>query len=280
MSWAAVAGFGADLVGGYISGKKADKAANALDIKAQELSDEAIAAGGPKDVNGMLGGVSFDDDGNATQTFSPVVQSYFDTQSDRLGGYGQQLADMGTGEEAATRFYEQQRSMFGQKALNDRLRAENRLRQKGGSTTESAQMMGQFDYQQMMADQKMQVDSWDKSQNYIDKTLDRESSAFGNIVNAGSLPDKAIEQGMALGTMAGNNAWKAAQMKMGGAETVQGANAGFWGGIGDSISGADWGGMLSAPSGVGAPGDQWSPGSNMSAWGSQSEYDFDQNFYS
>jgi hypothetical protein len=240
-----IGGFAGDLIGGAISGGGGTSAANDLKREQYRLADEATKEGRARDVSGILGGVTFDPEtGSPTQTLSPEMQEYFDKMNARTSRLGNQIDEYGTGEEAADRFYNQQRSLFGQKDMTDKLRMENRLRAQGGSTTADAQKMGNFAYQQMMADQGRQVNAWDQSQDYLDKLYGRETDAFGQAVKAGSVGDKYTKLGMDLGDMYGDNAWKSANFKLSGAETKAGADAGFWKGIGSSVGDADFNGMF------------------------------------
>jgi hypothetical protein len=271
MAWGLVAGA---VIGGVASNRAAKKSAASQDRAADLAYEQSL----PWDVSGMFGSATFDEEGRAANIqLDPEMQKLYDRLFGRAGGYAEQVEAMGKDPLAMQqKFYEEQKALAEPGEQQDRLALENRLLSQGmlGSTGGSGRM-GELQTAQSMKDLVRRSDAMSQSQQLLDLYRTRETGDIKQALGIGALPYDYASLGRGIGGGMSGAATYGAGLRSQGAMGIGATTASGWGGLGRAVGKADWGNMFgSNPN----PADQWSSGNNMSGWGSQSEYDFDQKF--
>jgi len=237
MSWVAAAVAGGKVISAY----GAKKAGGKYEDLMNRLSTEYGEASGPKNVTGMLGGVSFDPDtGNMTTNLSPEMQTYYDRLISRSDDFANQITEYGTGEDAARTFGDMRRSLTQESNYADQLRSANRRVAQGRDVTTGGAQEAAIERMMLRrAENEATVGDWDRGQKGLDALYGRESKNMQNLVTTGKLPDAYGQTGMQLGRDAQAVAAKIAEMQRKGSGTKIAADANFWGSVGSAVSG--WG---------------------------------------
>jgi len=221
---------GVGLIGQNKQRKAADRAAD----EARRQADLAYKRSLPWDVQGLLGGAEFDEEGRKLDlTLTDEWQSQYEQQladAKRQKGF---ISDIEADPMAAgQKFYEMQKALYAPEQEADRLALENRLLGQGmlGSSG-GASRTEALHKAQAAQDLQAQYAGLDKAQSMIDTYRGRQTGSLGTAESIAQMPQKYAQTGRGIGTGMSSIAAQAGQMGSDAAQAQGQTTANLWGGL-------------------------------------------------
>lgn len=261
----------APIVGSLISSrgakKAADRSASTQEAAAQLQYQQSL----PWSTTGMFGGATFDEEGRTAElTLSPELQAQADRLFGRAGVTAEQVEGM-MGDPFAMQqeLYRQQKELFAPQQERERLNLEARLAEQGTLfATGGIEKMRALQEAQQQQDLARQVQSLGQVQDLIDRYRGREAEDISQALTLGELPLSYAELGRGIGSNLSRSAQYGAGLRSGAAKNISDTQSAFWGQLGKSIGGMEWGG-----SGGLFGGTSMSPTTGYGGYGMGSSFD-------
>ena len=240
--WGAIA---SSLIGGIMTNRAAKKAAEAQ----RQAGEQAYQRSLPRNVQGLFGNFSYDEQGGSTMALSGDLQSQYDALMGRAGQTGQQIQDLNP-LELQQSLYDQQYGLLQPQQEQEMLAQESRLLQQGrlGSTGGAGQMQA---LQEAQGQQRagLLANSYATAQQTMDSMRQREAMDRQNALGIGALPMNYANTSAQMAGLMGAGAQYAGNAAQGAALGYGGTQANFWANAMEQFGDRkydkfDWGGMF------------------------------------
>ena len=229
----------APIVGGLIGASGAKSAAKTTAAAQESAAQLAYQQSLPWATRGMFGEATFDEPTRTVDiTGAPQFQEMAERYLERSAIPGAEAAAlMGSPWEAQQKIYEQQKALFAPKQEEQRQALESRLLAQGmlGSTG-GQKRLAALEEGFAMEDLARQAQALTQAQQMIDLYRGRETEDIGLGIKMGELPLQYAAIGRGVGTGLSGVASTGAQMRGQAAAGLGGAQAAFWGQLGQGVA--------------------------------------------
>jgi len=219
--WGAIA---SSLIGGIMTNRAAKKAAEAQ----RQAGEQAYQRSLPRNVQGLFGNFSYDEQGGSTMALSGDLQSQYDALMGRAGQTGQQIQDLNP-LELQQSLYDQQYGLLQPQQEQEMLAQESRLLQQGrlGSTGGAGQMQA---LQEAQGQQRagLLANSYATAQQTMDSMRQREAMDTQNALAIGQLPMNYANTSAQMAGLMGGASQYAGNAQQEAALGLGGTQANFW----------------------------------------------------
>jgi len=219
--WGAIA---SSLIGGIMTNRAAKKAAEAQ----RQAGEQAYQRSLPRNVQGLFGNFSYDEQGGSTMALSGDLQSQYDALMGRAGQTGQQIQDLNP-LELQQSLYDQQYGLLQPQQEQEMLAQESRLLQQGrlGSTGGAGQMQA---LQEAQGQQRagLLANSYAIAQQTMDSMRQREAMDTQNALAIGQLPMNYANTSAQMAGLMGGASQYAGNAQQEAALGLGGTQANFW----------------------------------------------------
>ena len=219
--WGAIA---SSLIGGIMTNRAAKKAAEAQ----RQAGEQAYQRSLPRNVQGLFGNFSYDEQGGSTMALSGDLQSQYDALMGRAGQTGQQIQDLNP-LELQQSLYDQQYGLLQPQQEQQTLDQESRLLQQGrlGSTGGAGQMQA---LQEAQGQQRagLMANSYATAQQTMDSMRQREAMDTQNALAIGNLPMNYANTSAQMAGLTGAAGQYAGNAQQEAALGLGGTQANFW----------------------------------------------------
>ena len=219
--WGAIA---SSLIGGIMTNRAAKKAAEAQ----RQAGEQAYQRSLPRNVQGLFGNFSYDEQGGSTMALSGDLQAQYDALMGRAGQTGQQIQDMNP-LELQQSLYDQQYGLLQPQQEQQTLDQEARLLQQGrlGSTGGAGQIQA---LQEAQGQQRagLMANSYATAQQTLDSMRQREAMDTQNALAIGQLPMNYANTSAQMAGLMGGASQYAGNAQQEAALGLGGTQANFW----------------------------------------------------
>ena len=219
--WGAIA---SSLIGGIMTNRAAKKAAE----EQRRAGEQAYQRSLPRNVQGLFGNFSYDEQGGSTMALSGDLQAQYDALMGRAGQTGQQIQDMNP-LELQQSLYDQQYGLLQPQQEQQTLDQEARLLQQGrlGSTGGAGQMQA---LQEAQGQQRagLMANSYATAQQTLDSMRQREAMDTQNALAIGQLPMNYANTSAQMAGLMGGASQYAGNAQQEAALGLGGTQANFW----------------------------------------------------
>ena len=219
--WGAIA---SSLIGGIMTNRAAKKAAEAQ----RQAGEQAYQRSLPRNVQGLFGNFSYDEQGGSTMALSGDLQAQYDALMGRAGQTGQQIQDLNP-LELQQSLYDQQYGLLQPQQEQEMLAQESRLLQQGrlGSTGGAGQMQA---LQEAQGQQRagLLANSYATAQQTMDSMRQREAMDTQNALAIGQLPMNYANTSAQMAGLMGGASQYAGNAQQEAALGLGGTQANFW----------------------------------------------------
>ena len=219
--WGAIA---SSLIGGIMTNRAAKKAAEAQ----RQAGEQAYQRSLPRNVQGLFGNFSYDEQGGSTMALSGDLQSQYDALMGRAGQTGQQIQDLNP-LELQQSLYDQQYGLLQPQQEQQTLDQESRLLQQGrlGSTGGAGQIQA---LQEAQGQERagLLANSYATAQQTMDSMRQREAMDTQNALAIGQLPMNYANTSAQMAGLMGGASQYAGNAQQEAALGLGGTQANFW----------------------------------------------------
>ena len=229
----------APIVGGLIGASGAKSAAKTSAAASDRAAQLAYEQSLPWGMAGLFGSATFDEDGKLGQvTLAPELQEHYDRLLARGVATGETLAGFAGDPFALQKqIYEQQRELFRPQQEEEFYAMENRLLAQGilGADAGKKRLEALHKGHQIQ-DLARQTQALTQAQDLIDLYRGREVEDIGLATDIGKLPLSYANLGRGIGSDMSSIADVGARIRSSAAAGLGGAQAAFWGQLGEGIT--------------------------------------------
>ena len=219
--WGAIA---SSLIGGIMTNRAAKKAAESQ----RQAGEQAYQRSLPRNVQGLFGNFSYDEQGGSTMTLSDDLQGQYDRLMGRAGQTGEQIQNLNP-LELQQSLYDQQYGLLQPQQEQQTLDQEARLLQQGrlGSTGGAGQMQA---LQEAQGQQRagLMASSYGVAQQTLDSMRQREAMDTQNALAIGNLPMNYANTSAQMAGLTGAAGQYAGNAQQEAALGLGGTQANFW----------------------------------------------------